>query len=164
MEDSRIINWNKERGLLDKCDLNLELKMLQEELREFMLADEPAHSLQELCDFIFVLNGTIAKFYSSPEDISKNINTFPNTHEKFLVLMAWAKDSLDYMYTIFGKRIAPGIPQGSFKALKQALDIVIECNQAKPKVKKEGKIIKGELYVSPLERIRKEVFNEPEKS
>lgn len=159
LNDSRIITWNKDRGLLDQCDLNLELKMLQEELREFMLAEEPAHLVQELCDFVFVLNGTIAKFYSSPADISKNISTFPAAHEKFLVLMAWAKDSLDYMYTVLWDRVK-GVPDGSYKALRKALDIVITCNEAKPTTKRNGKVVKGKEYVSPLNLIRTKIFKE----
>lgn len=152
-----ILNWNKERGLLNRFDFNLELKMLQEEAKEFMEAKEFAHQLQEYADFIFVYAGTLAKFNSFPKDITNNINNFPDVYEKFAVLKAWAEDTANYMFSVLTNQ-RPKAKEQIFKYLTIALEAVIAANKEKGiKKNKDGKILKGEKYKSPLEVIRKKI-------
>ena len=151
--EERILRWNKERGFLDgNFDPNLELKMLSEELHEFMVAEEYAHMLQEAADFIFVAFGTAAKHNAV---IFKSAAQFDLHMEGYSKLADWIKESTKTMH----ERLTEAAPEGYHNLwsdhLSKAFLFVTEANEAKPTTKDEdGKVIKGDDYVSPLARIR----------
>jgi hypothetical protein len=62
---NRIYEWNKVRDNLeyDKCR---EYEMLDEELIEYLISEDPANAAKELADVIFVAMGSLIKLTGSP--------------------------------------------------------------------------------------------------
>lgn len=66
------IDWNTVRGNTpDTLDLNLEYKMLQEELDEFVDAETRIDQFDALLDLTFVLVGTLGKLGITAHQISE---------------------------------------------------------------------------------------------
>lgn len=134
----RIVQWNKDRGLM-ALDTKLETKMLLEELGEVLTATSPAHRLQEACDFLFVFAGTYVK-YEALEVTSDHLERW--------------KETVNVMFSDVWDVIVDLLKEdGTEQLIGPALELVCDANDWKPKVKVNGKIIKGGFYVSPLEAI-----------
>lgn len=146
----RVIKWNRDRGLLEKFDPALEIKMLSEEAKECQLAEEPAHALQEYCDFLFVGIGTEAKFRAQAYPSTMTFLLAQENHE---VLFKWQEDTGEYLLARVEAMLPQQVPFG--KAVKAALEIITEANEAKGKKKnKDGKVVKNTNHVDPLIKIR----------
>lgn len=154
----RVYAWNRDRGLTE-YDPSLEIKMLTEELTEFWMAYDPAHIVQEYCDFLFVSYGTVFKIGC------KKYCSMP-------MLCAWYKDSvrlIEFISDTIGdmEERVHGIIQDymsnvsyvsyskSEHIMNKAFGYVIEANEAKSAEKdSSGKVVKGDSYISPYSKIK----------
>jgi len=144
MLKERTIKWNKERGLLDKFDPALEIRMLHEELKEFYMADTLAHKLAEFADFLFVLDGTKAKFACRP---APTTTMFSIEVENYNRLIDWAMDMISEMESIL---LEMNDTKQSFDELIELAQIVVvNNNELKSAEKKDGKIVKSKNQVDP---------------
>lgn len=158
MHKERIIKWNRERGLLPEFDPALHLKHLSQEAQEFYMAETLAHKLAEYSDFMFFLEGIKARWgcvvFTSTYD-------FEVQHKGFNMLLDWADDKLSFMQEVLEDMLAA---QGKItllsKALHIAMTVVCECNELKPKKTVNGKIVKGDKHVDPVNEIRKRLLSE----
>lgn len=140
----RIIKWNKARNGL-AFDPNLEMRMLSEEANEFYHAETFAHKLQEYADFLFVWEGTKAKYYSQKH---KGMVNMLSGYEGFYKLRMWKFSIQSEMEKLLFDKLTH---TERFIYTNMALDAVITANEAKTSEKDEnGKVIKGDNYVSPL--------------
>jgi hypothetical protein len=155
----RIIKWNRERNLLDNFNPNLEAKMLSEEAREFFFASEVEHMLQEAADFIFVKTGTVAKYFAQE---SEGVQKLLTDYDHFKQLSDWMESMIDCMVEILeSKYVECNLPIHFVTSdLSFALRFVCEANEAKGKEKVDGKVVKGDTYVSPIKRIKKYLEDE----
>jgi len=148
------VKWNRDRGLLDKFDPKLELKMLSEEAKEFYAAETLAHMLAEYADFIFVLDGTKAKFGSQLIDSHLDIDLRVKTYGD---IMEWANRIRCNIETCIGSALGNQYNEIS-GLVEMARGIVIQCNNLKGKKKNaDGKVIKNTEHVDPVERIQAEL-------
>lgn len=151
----RVYTWNRDRGLTE-YDPSLEIKMLTEELTEFWMAYDPAHIVQEYCDFLFVSYGTVFKIGC------KKYCSMP-------MLCAWYKDNIRLIDFIsdtvedMKERVENIIRDYTGKTcyftinkiINKALGYVIEANEAKSAEKdSSGKVVKGDSYISPYSKIK----------
>lgn len=148
------VKWNRDRGLLDKFDPKLELKMLSEEAAEFYAAETPAHMLAEYADFQFVLDGTKAKFGShcieSHIDLDLRVQTFKD-------MMSWAGLIQSDMRSCLASVFQPN-PNEVHGLIEMARGIVIQCNFKKGKKKDaDGKVVKNEEHINPTDLIEAEM-------
>lgn len=140
--NERIINWHRER-YHGPCN---DIALLSEEAKEFWEATEPAHMLQEYCDFKFVWEGVKWRYnsevYMSPVDLEI-------TAHNFNIISEWAEQQLVEMYDRlwFTDYRNDGLKEA-------ALVLVLEANELKPLEPVDGKIPKGDKYESPLPKIR----------
>lgn len=153
MHKALTVKWNRDRGLLDKFDPKLELKMLSEEAKEFYEAKTLAHMLAEYADFLFVLDGTKAKFGSqlitSHIDIEMRLNVYGH-------ILDWA----DVVKQDIESCLASSLG-GNYHELgglvSMARGYVIACNSLKGMKKEGGKIVKNEEHVDPVDLIQKDL-------
>ena len=152
--NERVIDWNRDRNGL-KYDPHLEAKMLSSEANEFYMATDPAHALAEYADFLFVSIGTIAKYNAHEYDSLSMLIVGWKDHKELLDWMSEVESDMDdRLETILGLS-----SHGYQIAKREALEIVTDCNERKPKTKdKSGKVIKGENHMDPVARIREEVL------
>lgn len=145
-----VIKWNLERNQLT-YNPDLEMKMLSEEASEFFQAATLPERLQECADFIFVLQGTQAKFFSKHHEAGIQTEAW----NVFQAIKEWASDVYYTMLgTIEGDLKREGIKLDDEVVVKRALAEVIEANLKKGSVKRaDGKVVKGDDYVSPLKAI-----------
>ena len=150
--DQRIIDWNRKRNNL-YFDIDLELRMLQEEAQEFFTADNLVERLQEYSDFIFVYAGTLAKYMASK---STTVEQFRQTHDLMAELQTWAENILSYTGQILRRELSLLAPDDETQTniLTRALEAVVKANEAKGIEKDEnGKVKKGPNYVKPTDAI-----------
>lgn len=150
-KQKRIFDWNLERGLLDKpFNPALQTRMLTEESREFYEAykdNDMVGLVDAYCDFIFVLRGAqaslIATDFSDDYQAYKTALDIVNgaTNQGFLLLELLSKV----------------VPVGQLD-LEIAMEYVIKANEAKPPKTKDGKVIKGDDWQDPKERIKELIF------
>jgi hypothetical protein len=151
MLKTRTIKWNKDRGLLEKFDPELELKMLSEEAKEFYHAISIPHRLAEYADFIFVLDGTKAKFackLQRPFDFD-----FGTELANFKKILDWAAILQQDMYESLVDSIDASRPEIA-QMIAYARGCVIKCNEMKGSKKKDGKVVKNKVHVDPTDMIR----------
>jgi hypothetical protein len=153
MNTDRIVRWNRDRGLMKTFNPNLEAKMLTEEAREFFLASEVEHMLQEAADFMFVKTGTVAKYFAQE---SEGVQKLLSDYDHFNHMFEWMRDTIDCMVDVLtSKYIACGFPTIQLESdLELALSFVCNANDAKGKEKVDGKVVKGKYYIDPIEQIR----------
>lgn len=146
-----IIEWNRKRNQL-RFDPNLEAKLLSDEAREFFMAETVEDRLHEAADFFFVLIGTVAKYVSNEFERADDLL---RQFSRFNELESWGEK--------VGFEIREQLERdGTRQLLLDAMQIVLEANQAKLGVKDaSGKIIKGADYVSPIEKIHQLIESEP---
>lgn len=152
-QEQRVINWNKRHNGL-KYDLSLEVRMLQEEAREYWMANTLPERIQEYCDFLFVWCGTRVKYLADKEPVSTvskrtRMNEFNQVRE-------WIDDELkeigENIHNQIWKYCGPQI----HVILSESMDAVITANEAKIPGNQtgDGKTKKGPMYKSPLPVIK----------
>jgi hypothetical protein len=152
----RIIDWNRDRNSLI-FDPNMEIQMLSEEAREFMLATNLVDRLHEYCDFIFVAVGTFAKLVGDSSFGGVHPQSVLNARSFINLLKEFIQDNYHMMDQMLLGELATihnGYDYNDVRRIiDEALTIVVEANEAKPLTKTEGKVIKGPDYVSPRTQI-----------
>ena len=142
----RITEWNRKRNGL-KFDPILETRLLTEEAHEFMMAETTAERLREFADFLFVAAGSRAKFMAMQ---LQSADALVNVYTKWDVVVKWINSTIKAMQEILEEE--EGITEYT---IDEALEIVIEANEAKPLTKDDhGKVIKGQDYVDPIAKIK----------
>jgi len=129
--------------------------MLSEEAREFYLASTPEHQLQEYCDFLFVMVGTEAKFFSSRHESAVVLS---GTYPHWKTLRDWMHEARHNMRSILVSKSAIMGDDVSEK-INRALKIVVSLNEAKGTTKVDGKVVKNEDHIDPKVKI-KEMLDE----
>jgi hypothetical protein len=125
--------------------------MLSEEANEYFMATEPAHKLQELADFCFVMTGTKAKYLATPHE---SFTSFSIGVRGWSELYEWMETVLEALQEDLQGILGCKDHELDWYIV-QALEIVTEANEAKPLSTKDGgKTPKGDNYVSPLEKIK----------
>lgn len=158
--EQRIVDLNRAwNGLEYKHEL--ELKMLQEEANEFFTADTFVQRLQEYSDFIFVWEGTKAKFYAYNATLSPSCK--PAQIKWFDSIFEWATEiQRDMRYRLLKEMEVNDIDKTRQNAIfKEAMVAVVTANESKiPGLKDEnGKTKKGPFYQRPYEKIKHQVWN-----
>ena len=148
------VRWNRDRGLLDKFDPKLELKMLSEEAKEFYAAETLAHMLAEFADFLFVLDGTKAKFGSqlinSHLDLDLRLKVYSD-------IIDWAHKVMADMDSCLHSMLSMQYNETT-GLINMARRIVIKCNELKGSEKdKDGKVVKTVKHVDPVRDIQLEL-------
>lgn len=151
MQKERVVKWNRDRGLLLEFNPDLERRMLSEEAREFYMAETLVCKLAEYADFVFVLEGTKAKY-----GCNSGIKTEAfDSYKEYKELYAWASLLRQEMYELLMDILRrAGYANESNKLLGLAYDAVCSCNELKGLDKESGKIKKGENYKDPAEVIK----------
>lgn len=148
-----IIKWNRDRGLLETFDPDLERRMLSEEAREFYMADTFPKKLAEYSDFVFVLEGTKAKYGCNAGTKTESFNSY----EEYKELMAWAKNLQDEMFIILDRIRFRANLKNIGDIMTLSLTYVCECNELKGLDKSNGKIVKNADYIDPATLIAKRI-------
>jgi len=160
MHENRIIKWNRDRGLLEGgFDIGHELKMLSEEAREFYYATDYPEMLAEYSDFIFVMVGTKAKYFS---DVQVSHVAFSMHVDEWNKLDEWMTRQVDEMQDLLlvkHRVLGRGKYADLQDDLNMAMYLVIKNNEYKSDQKLNGKVIKSEDQHDPADLIRK-VLNE----
>ncbi len=151
MQKERVVKWNRDRGLLLEFNPDLERRMLSEEAREFYMAETLACKLAEYADFIFVLEGTKAKY-----GCNSGIKTEAfDSYKEFKELYMWASLLRQEMYELLMDVLRKkGYTNEANKLFSMAYNAVCSCNELKGLDKESGKIKKGENYRDPAEIIK----------
>ena len=152
--NEKIVEWNRKRNNLE-FDPKLEAKMLSEEASEFWAASDVAHMMQEYTDFRFVMIGTRAKYFSQQFN---SMEALTSTHCRWQEFEYWMNDCLALMRKRLNQKLKDvGIFPPS-KIFVKALSYVVEANEAKGTEKNaDGKVVKGDNYRNPLQRIEEEI-------
>ena len=147
---NQIVRWNRERNGL-AFNIDTEVKMLTEEANEFFMAETKEDRLREAADFKFVWVGTLAKCLGGR---CKNELDFMSRKSFLEDIEAWADAEEEAMSEMLDE-------DGTRHMLPRALEIVTRANLAKPKTKNsDGKVIKGDDYVDPIEEIKQIIEEE----
>lgn len=150
-----IVEWNRKRGLLNNFDPALELKMLSEEAREFYQAETFEHQLCEYADFLFVLEGTKAKYNSQ---VITSTTFFSMAWENYQQMMEWAISVIKDMRSTLRDRHKEISVAKDVNSLYGCIDIsiatVIANNNLKGKNKVDGKIVKSDAQNKPEDIVR----------
>ena len=147
---NQIIRWNRERNGL-AFNIDTEVKMLTEEANEFFMAETKEDRLREAADFKFVWVGTVAKCLGGR---CKNELDFMSRKSFLDDIEEWADAVEEATVEMLEE-------DGTNHLLPRALEIVTKANLAKPKTKNaEGKVIKGDDYVDPIEEIKQIIEEE----
>lgn len=147
---NQIVRWNRERNGL-AFNIDTEVKMLTEEANEFFMAETKEDRLREAADFKFVWVGTLAKCLGGR---CKNELDFMSRKIFLDDIEEWADSEEEAMVEVLEE-------DGTNHLLPRALEIVTRANLAKPKTKNsDGKVIKGDDYVDPIEEIKQIIEEE----
>lgn len=150
MHKAITVKWNRDRELLNLYDPKLELKMLSEEAKEFYEAETLAHMLAEYADFLFVLDGTKAKFGSqlitSHIDIDMRLSIYGH-------ILDWADVVKQDIESCLASALGGNYHEiGGLVSM--ARGHVIACNNLKGMKKEGGKIVKNKEHVDPVDLIQ----------
>jgi hypothetical protein len=145
----RISAWNHDRDC-NEFDPVLESRMLIEEYHEVLTAPTCADILQEYADMLFVFQGTKYKLYQS--------DYYPNLLEEFHLIINAADGYIRHAMHIIDERFLEyygleELPEDINELHLASLDAVITANELKPTERVNGKIVKGDKYVSPRAKI-----------
>lgn len=141
---NQIVRWNRERNGL-ALHIDTEVKMLTEEANEFFMAETKEDRLREAADFMFVWIGTLAKCLGGR---CKGELDFMSRKGFFDCIKEWADAETEVMIKVLEE-------DGTYYLWPRVLEIVTKANLAKPKTKNvDGKVIKGDDYVDPIEEIK----------
>ena len=151
MLKERVVKWNRDRYLLDTFNPELERRMLSEEAREFYHAETLAHKLAEYADFLFVFEGTKAK-YGCNSGIK---NPLFDSYLIWKELRDWAKELQQEMHLLLVECIKnAGFYNITNSLIEMALTAVCSCNELKGFDKESGKVKKGANYKNPADIIK----------
>lgn len=142
----RVADWNRKRECTN-YDCELEMRMLLEEMLEVLKADNVVDKLHESADVLFVFFGTCFKADVSGKILSAEFIVFADALENLFGLLAAHTDS--FVRQVYGVSELPNFEELQMKVL----DAVITANELKPTEKVNGKIVKGDKYVSPRAKI-----------
>ena len=148
----KVIQWNYDRNGLE-LNPKLEYDMLLEEEKEFKEAlegyldnstllakiDYVVDLIDAYCDYNFVFGGTVYKYMGTEESI--NVDVLENKIKYMRVIIS---DILVHKHEVYDV----------MTVLNEAMDLVVEANEAKPIKKSEGKVTKGESWVDPKIQIQ----------
>lgn len=155
----RIVKWNEDRDNM-AFNLNHELRMLLEEAAEIQKATTVVDKIHELADFTFVYFGSFGKIQAASEEEGADINFLGNASRYLLRLvdgigsLASLEIASIYRAKVGEDALNKALTHNSFsELLDRVMDAVVTANEAKPTTKVDGKIIKGDDYVSPTEKI-----------
>lgn len=164
MFKNEIVEWNRERGLLDKFDPALEIKMLSEEAREFYNAKTFEHKLCEYADFLFVREGTMAKYHCQT---GQTTASFSFSRDAFVQLMEWTVEVQDNMLALLVEEFENNIDSLSSSrigdmtdCLSFALNAVVINNNLKGKTKVDGKVQKSPDQLDPVQRVKEFIYED----
>ena len=147
---NQIVRWNRERNGL-AFNIDTEVKMLTEEANEFFMAETKEDRLREAADFKFVWIGTLVKCLGGR---CKNELDFMSRKSFFDDIEEWVDDEIEVMTAALEE-------DGTSHMLPRALEIVTKANLAKPRTKNlDGKVIKGDDYIDPIEEIKQIIEEE----
>ena len=155
----RVCAWNRDRGLT-KLNTDLEMRMLSEELHEFWMAEDPAHMLQELCDFRFVSWGTKFKIRACKyESATQYLIWMQDLEAIEEYMLDKYHDMLNRLHEVFICTLFPEMHAYDTTFLNtiinKAMDIVITANEKKgSRTDSSGKVVKGERHVDPYDSIK----------
>jgi len=161
-QEQRVIDWNKKHNGL-KYDLSLEIRMLQEEAREYWMADTLPERIQEYCDFLFVWCGMRVKYLADREPLS-TVSKRTRMNE-FAQVREWIDDELFGIGENIRLQVRKYCGPQIHKILEESMDAVITANEAKipSNQTEDGKTKKGPFYESPLPVIERILENYMEK-
>ncbi len=151
-----IIDFNRENGCLD-FRADHEVVMLSEEANEFFTSDNLVDRIDAVCDFIYVGNGTEAKFYATQyanyEEMKEYINRFSN-------IKVYLDETKKTMMTTVILEIESNnehINDNQAHAIiNECLACVVEANKQKLNAPKDenGKVQKPKGFIPPEEKIK----------
>lgn len=149
----RVARWNLLRGFLDERVYGPipDGLWIQEELIEFYEAlkkGDTAHALQEFCDVLFVYLGGMAKLNAYGGVADDTLNFSSRSTPSLLQAYALLQDA-------YGWLINEECDGSFFDLVFSAFGLVCTANESKPTAKANGKVVKGDNYVSPLAAIAK---------
>lgn len=128
----RISAWNMERnGLV--YNHALEVKLLTEEIGEALTAPNKAERLRECADFYFVSAGTFAKVEKAGVEGEQQ-----------------SEELMMFIYENGGICDEILESDGTDNLIWDALEIVCNANDKKPKDPTTGKVVKGPDYIDPI--------------
>ena len=152
--ERRILAWNRGRNGFE-FDMDLEISMLKEELREFLNSASLYNMLREYADFLFVYTGSNAKYMAAKFN---TVEGFVQQREKWAEVQSWARDAMEAMKQILVFQLSIyGLDPDTqiLEVFDRCLEAVVEANENKGTEKDEsGKIKKGPNYVPPEETIQ----------
>lgn len=149
---ARIVKWNRDRGLLEPgFDPALEVKMLSEEAREFFLAETFEHQLAEYSDFLFVMTGTRAKFFST---IHESPTVMAYILPQWDSIDTWMEETKQEMYDVLVSVATVRCYTNLLGMITESLKIVTGCNEIKGTKKCNGKVVKNKIHVDPVDKIK----------
>ena len=144
----RILDWNRDRnGLV--FDGALESLMLLEEANEFFHADSVVDRIDAYCDYLFVWNGTVSKFFActAPAMEWQDFNTCEEYVGRTLKAME------DILFPEL-EMLSSARYNWNYELKNTFLEIIVAANEAKGYEKDEsGKVMKGADYVAPEDTI-----------
>ena len=129
-----VVEFNKRRNQL-KWDLDLELKMLREEIREFWEAETIAERVDAFVDTEYVWFGTKVKASYNTIALHKDLT---KSVEDSLTLMQ------EYLFKELNSKV--------WEVIENARKIVCKANALKgSKLDKDGKVLKDEAYKEAID-------------
>jgi len=136
--EDKIAMWNKERGLV-VWDINLEMKLILEEAKEYYDAETLVDKFDAFLDLGFVAHGSAFKYTHN----SVNNKEF----EEFISLLGIIRKDFQSLINIYHE---------DFRDLANSgLEIVLKYNNKKSSEKNEfGKIIKPKDFVGPEKELQ----------
>ena len=141
---NQIVRWNRERNGL-AFNIDTEVKMLTEEANELFMAETKEDRLREAADFHFVWVGTLAKCLGGRCEDWQSILSRKGF---FDYINEWVEYEIEVITKVLEE-------DGTYHLWPRVLEIVTKANLAKPKTKNvDGKVIKGDDYVDPIEEIK----------
>jgi hypothetical protein len=152
-----IVDFNRKNELLN-FDVELEIKMLSEEAREFFLADNIVDRMDAVCDFIYVANGSEAKFFSMEHTNYDDLKDGLNKFSTLKIYIDETKKTLMGTIVIELEKRSHEVNEAlAYKIINECLHEVIEANKQKLGAKKSsiGKVQKPKGFIPPEDRIRK---------
>ena len=161
-QEQRVIDWNKRHNGL-KYDLSLEVRMLQEEAKEFFMAETLPERVQEYCDFLFVWCGTRVKYLANADPVT--VVSKRSRINDFALVREWVDDVLRETGGNIRLQLREYYGPQAHTILKESMDAVITANEAKipGNQTEDGKTKKGPFYESPLPVIERILENYMEK-
>lgn len=161
----KIIQWNRERGLLTKFDPSLSLRLLSEEAREFYMAETLAEALCEYADFWFVYHGyraSSACCQLTAVGFAEHNSGLKDIEEWVLHIDGHMRKQIEYMYSQMGSySTLPYVSDSLTIDLDKnhAMECVIFCNEMKSSKKdSSGKIVKADVQEKPAPMVEQRLI------